>query len=413
MTEAGFNRAEQQNYPHSLSLRPPTRRPLWSRPLGPAAVVAVVVVGLIAALVGRRRTATTSQLSSFPSAASVRAEAAAAAGVNEHRDDDELPVSGSTDTPGPAGSGHPSPPGSHKASAERVGVAGQSRTGRRRPATRVALAASLLTLCTVGSAMVSGIAPSTFTIASAASSDIPLPPEIAAIVEEPRPDCTVLKCAVLTFDDGPDRHTTPALLDVLESRGVPANFFVLGTLIAGNEDIVLRMQRLGMGVENHTWDHPDLTMLSPAGVTDQLARTNQELSRVLGYTPRYMRPPYGAWTPGYTPTHGMRPVLWEVDPQDWLYRNSATVVQHVEGQVAPGDVILLHDIHRSSVDAVPGIIDSLHGRGYTFVTLDDLFEARPNCPVEFYCAPPAPGPGMAAPLPAPLAATPSPVLPAN
>lgn len=76
-------------------------------------------------------------------------------------------------------------------------------------------------------------------------------------------------------------------------------------------------------------------------------------------------------------------------------------------------MILLHDIHRSTVDAVPGIIDSLHARGYTFVTLDDLFEARPNCPVAVYCAPPAPGPAMAAPLPAPMAVTPSPVLPAN
>ncbi len=412
MSEAGFNRAEQQNSPHSPSPRRPTSHPLWSRPLGPTAVVAIVVVGLLAALMGRRRTATTSLLSCFHRTAGAYPGLEVEVEVEE-TDDDELPVSGSTDTRGPAGSGVPSAPGAHEASGARVGTYARSRTRRRRPATRVALAASLLTLCTVSSVMVSGIVPSTFTIASAASSDIPLPPEIAAIVEEPRPDCNVLKCAVLTFDDGPDRHTTPALLDILESRGVPANFFVLGTLIAGNEDIILRMQRLGMGVENHTWDHPNLTMLSPAGVTDQLARTNQELSRVLGYTPRYMRPPYGAWTPGYTPTFGMRPVLWEVDPQDWLYRNSATVVQHVRGQVAPGDVILLHDIHRSSVDAVPGIIDSLHGRGYTFVTLDDLFEARPNCPVEFYCAPPAPGPGMAAPLPAPLAVTPSPVLPAN
>ena len=208
--------------------------------------------------------------------------------------------------------------------------------------------------------------------------------------EPPGPDCAVLQCVVLTFDDGPDPHSTPALLDILESRGVTANFFVLGSLVQGNEDIILRMHRLGMGVENHTWDHPNLAAMSPAAVTDQLARTNSEINRVLGYTPKYMRPPYGAWTPGVTPTHGMHPVLWEVDPQDWLYRNSATVTQNVLDLTGPGDVILLHDIHQTSVDAVPMIIDSLRESGYTFATLDDLYATRPGCHVDQYCTAPVP-----------------------
>src|SRR5699024_7788071 len=101
-------------------------------------------------------------------------------------------------------------------------------------------------------------------------------------------------------------------------------------------------------------------------------------------------PPYGAWTPGVTPTHGMHPVLWEVDPQDWLYRNSATVTQNVLDLTGPGDVILLHDIHQTSVDAVPMIIDSLRESGYTFATLDDLYATRPGCHVDQYCTAPVP-----------------------
>lgn len=349
-----------------------------------------------------------------PSAEKVRAAGAGDSAKKQDRnDDDEASVSTAVAAGTRADQVSLPESGHEKAAPAKVGDRTQKRGWRHRTTTRGALAASLLSMLAIAAVMVSGIAPATFTIASASSSDSPiqLPPAIATIIEEPAPDCNVLKCVALTFDDGPDRYSTTALLDILESRGVKANFFVLGTLIQGNEDIILRMQRLGMGVENHTWDHPNLGAMSHAGVIDQLQRTNQELARVLGYTPKYMRPPYGSWTPGVTPTYGMRPVMWEVDPQDWLYRSSPTVTQNVVNGAGAGDVILLHDIHQTSVDAVPGIIDSLHNQGFTFVTLDDLYAARPNCPVEIYCAPASPVTGVSATATAPMVVTPSPALP--
>ncbi|MBB0967646.1 polysaccharide deacetylase family protein [Dietzia aerolata] len=350
-----------------------------------------------------------------PSADKVRAAGAGDRAKEQDRnDDDEAAVSTASAAVGTRTDqvSHPES-GDEKAAPAKVGNRKQRQGWRHRATTRGALAASLLSMLAIAVVMVSGIAPATFTIASASSSDSPIqmPPAIATIIEEPAPDCNVLKCVALTFDDGPDRYSTTALLDILEARGVKANFFVLGTLIQGNEDIILRMQRLGMGVENHTWDHPNLGAMSHAGVIDQLQRTNQELARVLGYTPKYIRPPYGSWTPGVTPTHGMRPVMWEVDPQDWLYRSSPTVTQNVVSGASAGDVILLHDIHQTSVDAVPGIIDSLHNQGFTFVTLDDLYAARPNCPVELYCAPASPVTGVSATATAPMVVSPSPVLP--
>ena len=92
---------------------------------------------------------------------------------------------------------------------------------------------------------------------TASSTTLPAPPAEAV----PRPDCKVVPCVALTFDDGPDRVTTSRLLDLLEERHTPATFFVLGHRIAGNEDLLHRMVQLGMGVENHTWDHPNLTPL--------------------------------------------------------------------------------------------------------------------------------------------------------
>lgn len=374
------------------------------RLIGSAALVAALLVGFLLPLRSHRRTLDASPLSSFPADT-----APSRPSVADDDDDDEPRTTGNSAAPGTFIPADPSPTAREKAAPFLVGVPGPSPASSRRPALRAALAASLLTICAAAAVLVSGIAPTSFAIASADSSDIPLPPVIATIVEKPaRPDCTVLKCVALTFDDGPDPHSTPALLDILESRGVKANFFVLGSLVQGNEEIILRMQRLGMGVENHTWSHPKLTALSAAAVDDQLARTNAELSRVLGHTPRYMRPPYGAWTPGITPTHGMRPVLWEVDPLDWLYRDPAVVTRNVLTAAEAGDVILLHDIHQTSVNAVPTIIDGLDERGFTFVLLDDIFAARPDCPVERYCVPQIPYASPSATTTAPVTVAPVP-----
>lgn len=405
MSEAGKQRAEQRGESGSRIIR---RRIAFSvsrrLPLA-AAVLGIFLAGLALTFRPRSQAPAASLLSPFSPATypdarpdSARVPQAGPAATDGAPIGVDAAASSSVaadqDEPAVAGTSDPTPPVATSITKplyiEATDITGRERS-RKRSAQRAALAAGLLTLCAAASVMVSGIAPQTFTIASASSADGLLPPPIATIVEAPPgPDCAVLKCVTLTFDDGPDPYSTPALLDILESRGVPANFFVLGSLIEGNEHIILRMQRLGMGVENHTWSHPNLAAMSPAAVTDQLARTNGELARVLGYTPKYMRPPYGAWTPGYTPTHGMHPVMWEVDPQDWLYRNSATVTQNVVNLVGPGDVILLHDIHQTSVDAVPMIIDALHASGYTFVTLDDLYSTRPDCHVNQYCTAPVP-----------------------
>lgn len=203
---------------------------------------------------------------------------------------------------------------------------------------------------------------------SALSTTLPAPPAEAV----PRPDCRAVHCVALTFDDGPDRVTTSRLLDLLEERRTPATFFVLGYRIAGNEDLLHRMVHLGMGVENHTWDHPNLTHLTHDAVVDQIRRTNDEIVRATGRHPEHIRPPGGNWIPGVTPTDGLALTTWDVDPRDWFHRHRASVVQNTLSAVRPGSVVLLHDIHPSTIDAVPGILDGLKSRGLVPATLRDL-----------------------------------------
>lgn len=226
------------------------------------------------------------------------------------------------------------------------------------------------------------------------AADLGLPGAPAPASAPRRPDCGVERCVALTFDDGPERATTMPLLDTLERKNARASFFVIGRKIAGNEDVLRRMTRLGMDVENHTWDHPDLRRLPADAVTAQIRRTTDAITRTTGVAPRYVRPPYGSWTPGVTPTAGLEPALWEVDTRDWESLDTARVVRAALAGARPGAVILMHDVHPSTVAAVPAIIDGLRERGLTPVSLRDLRGVAPR---------PAAAPG-----PAPLPGVPSP-----
>ncbi len=186
-------------------------------------------------------------------------------------------------------------------------------------------------------------------------------------------DCSAAKCVALTFDDGPAGHTS-RLLDTLESTGTPATFFVLGQQVRTHPGLITRMVRLGMTVANHTWDHRDMRRLSLAEARDEVQQTEAAL-RALGVPPSgLLRPPYGALNAD-TRTLGMALVLWDVDTLDWQNRNAQTTTDKALAQVRSGSIILMHDIHPSSVDAVPGLIRALRERGYTLVTVPQLLGA--------------------------------------
>lgn len=201
------------------------------------------------------------------------------------------------------------------------------------------------------------------------------PAPVAPAAAQPSPgaevDCDAVACVALTFDDGPGRHTD-RLLDTLRDAQVPATFFILGSAIAGKEATLQRMVREGHALGNHTWDHPDLTGLSPEQVEEQLRLTSEAIMAASGVAPTSLRPPYGAFVPGQTPSGQLPVVLWDVDTEDWKNRNVAETTKRAVTGVKPGSIILLHDIHPTSVDAVPGIIRKLQEAGYVFVTVPTL-----------------------------------------
>lgn len=180
------------------------------------------------------------------------------------------------------------------------------------------------------------------------------------------------KFLALTFDDGPHSVYTKKLLDGLRERNVHASFFLVGENIEGNEELVKQMMEDGHLIGTHCYSHEDLTKKSAEKACMDIIKTNDMLERITGQRPVYIRPPYGSWNDELEECVGMDPVFWDIDTLDWKSQNSQKVVQHICKNVGKHQVILLHDVFETSVDAALAAIDTLTLQGYTFVTVDEL-----------------------------------------
>ena len=176
----------------------------------------------------------------------------------------------------------------------------------------------------------------------------------------------------LTFDDGPHPVYTKMLLDGLAERDVKASFFVVGKNIPGNEDLIARMEEEGHLIGNHTYDHVKICSMSGEDACRQVEKTSALVREITGHDTEFIRPPFGAWNKEMECSFTMIPVLWDVDPLDWTTKNTALVEERILKNVQGGDIILLHDLYQSSVEAALGIIDRLKAQGYEFVTVDQL-----------------------------------------
>ena len=210
-------------------------------------------------------------------------------------------------------------------------------------------------------------------------------------------------CIALTFDDGPGKATTPHLLDILAKRGVKATFFVLGENAHENPEILKREIAEGHEIGNHSWDHPNLAQKSEDAVHNQLQRTQDAVFQIAGIKPRLLRPPYGSFTDRQrkwaNEQFGFKVILWDVDPFDWKKPGSSVVAHRIIENTRPGSIILVHDIHAATVDAIPEVLDTLLAKGYKFVTVSELLAMDKPKPSPSPSASPA-----ASPTPAPVSA---------
>ena len=184
------------------------------------------------------------------------------------------------------------------------------------------------------------------------------------------------KLVALTFDDGPSAAQTPRLLQILREKNVKATFFVLGNLAKKSPEILRQEEAEGHEVGSHTMTHANLKRSTLEELKWELSAVNSTFVEILGHAPTLMRPPYGNINNNVRNYANLPLILWAVDPEDWRYRDVATVRRNVVYNTFDGAIILLHDIHATTVDAVAGIIDDLKAAGYEFMTVSELAAAR-------------------------------------
>ncbi len=188
------------------------------------------------------------------------------------------------------------------------------------------------------------------------------------------------KLVALTFDDGPGPYTAE-LLDFLKEHKVRATFFLLGTNVSNYSALVKRMDAEGHAIGNHSNNHPILTKLSAANVASQLEKCNAAIRKAAGHNAVVMRCPGGAnnATVKKAAANANMPIIhWSVDTRDWELRDKDKILHKTFNEIGieDGDIVLLHDIHRESVDATKEMILRLEKEGYTFVTVPELLSVR-------------------------------------
>jgi peptidoglycan/xylan/chitin deacetylase (PgdA/CDA1 family) len=210
---------------------------------------------------------------------------------------------------------------------------------------------------------------------------------------DPSPSLAVLgetydygRQVALTFDDGPDPNVTLDILDVLREHDLKATFFVLGHKVARNPEVLRRIVQEGHTLGNHTYDHANLAHLSVRQMHDEMQSTQEAVDRALGYhyPMTLMRPPYGA--PYLSDRHVLPlfqrvmeeqrayPVMWTVDSRDWeLNGQAGSIAENVRTTTSKkGGVVLLHDTHESTADALPLIIAQFAAARFSFTTVREM-----------------------------------------
>lgn len=187
------------------------------------------------------------------------------------------------------------------------------------------------------------------------------------------------KYVAITFDDGPHPKVTGQVLETLRTFNAKATFFMLGNQVDFYPNLVQQVAQEGHEVGTHSQTHADLTVIGQDQLQNEFAFTNERIKDIIGYYPTQFRPPYGAYNSSVinqAVNYGQKIIMWSVDSLDWQSQDPVAINQMVTSQTVPGSIILLHDIHDATAQALPTILTNLQNQDYTFVTVSQLLELQ-------------------------------------
>ena len=229
-------------------------------------------------------------------------------------------------------------------------------------------------------------------VAEAARSGAPYQGPAAVPAGREAPDCTLIACVALTYDDGPD-PTLPELVGALGAQHAAATFFVIGNKVAAGAEALRAVDAAGHEIGNHTQNHPNLASIGsprppatpPPGasapphgagassIRGELAACNDSIRAAIGRDAALMRPPYGAYDSRLATVSTMPIILWDVDTNDWRRPGVAALIERAVQPATAGSIVLMHSTHADSIAATPSILQGYADRGFTVVTVTQLF----------------------------------------
>ena len=179
----------------------------------------------------------------------------------------------------------------------------------------------------------------------------------------------------LTFDDGPSKYTD-SILDTLKKYDACATFFVIGNKVDFYDETLNKMLKNGNEIGNHSYSHKWLNRLSEQEFKNELNKTQEEVKKATGYTPKLFRPTYGGYSDRLKKYTDLTFVLWDVDSSDWKVKNTDKIIKNVIPNVKDGSIVLMHDNHKYAADAIEAVVKKLKEEGYEFVTVSELLELK-------------------------------------
>lgn len=183
-----------------------------------------------------------------------------------------------------------------------------------------------------------------------------------------------VKQVAFTFDDGPHPTYTQEILEILDEYDAKATFFVLGNNVDFYPHIVKETYNKGHEIGNHSWNHPNLVNLGEDQITTEISDTDKAVKKATGTITKLYRPPYGSHNEAVDSIVKKPAVSWDVDTLDWQNRDPQAILTNVREQTEDGSIILMHDIHKETVEGFRLSIDYLDSLGYEFVTVSEMHE---------------------------------------
>lgn len=180
------------------------------------------------------------------------------------------------------------------------------------------------------------------------------------------------KTVAITFDDGPSSKYNSLFLKTLAENKAHGTFFMVGTMMYSCQKCVYDTYQSGNEVASHTYNHINMKNSSIADVYHSIQKTDDLFYQITGDHIKYVRPPYGAYNKTNLENVDYPLILWNMDTEDWRYKDVDRIVNYVMENVQDGSIILMHELYETSLEALKIILPKLYAEGYQVVSVSEL-----------------------------------------